>query len=137
LNHYTQERRPERPARGPFLTFLLALITLGSLFSIGSYVLFFSALQRVAEREPDPTAHLAHAKKVLTLLIVASIVRLVCSAGMWMWKQWGVFGYVAMGFLQLVLSSKLSPTHHVEYSHVVWIVLVLAAALPKWSQFER
>lgn len=137
MNHFTPQAPPPRPPRGPFLSVLLGLITFGSVFSIGSTILIFSALHRVAERQLDPTANLAHAKKVLTLMLVASIVRLVCSAGMWMWKQWGVFGYVAMGFLQLVISSKLSATHRVDYSHAVWIVLVLVAALPKWSQFER
>jgi uncharacterized membrane protein len=112
-------------------------VTFGSLFGIWSAILFFSALHRVAERQLDPTQGVAHAKKILTVMLVASAVRLACAAGMWMWKQWGVFGYVAMGFLELFLSSRLNAHHHVSYGHVVWIVFVLAAALPRWSQFER
>lgn len=112
-------------------------MTFGSFFGIVSTMLIFSALHRVAERQLDPTHGVAHAKKLLTVMLVASVVRLACAAGMWMWKQWGVFGYVGMGLLELFISSKLNAHHQVSYSHLVWIVLVLAAALPKWSQFER
>jgi len=128
---------PPNPPRGPLLTVLLALVTFGSLFGIFSSILFFSALHRVAERQLDPTRGLAHAKKILTVMLLAAIVRLACAGGMWMWKQWGVIGYVAMGFLELFLSAKLNANHQPSYSHAVWIVFVLVAALPKWSQFDR
>ena len=128
---------PARPPRGPLLTILLVLVTGGSLFGIGSTILIFSALHRVAERQIDPTQGVAHAKKILTLMLVASVVRLICAAGMWMWKQWGVFGYVAMALLEAFLQSRLYPQHHFGMTNFVWVALVLFAALPKWSQFER
>jgi predicted exporter len=127
---------PDRPPRGSLLTVLLVLVTGGSLFGIASTILIFSALHRVAERQIDPTQNVAHAKKILTVMLLASVVRLVCAGGMWMWKQWGVFGYVGLAMLQIFLESRLYPHHQYSYGHLVWVVLVLAAALPKWSQFE-
>ena len=127
---------PARPPRGPLLTVLLVLVTGGSLFGIGSTILIFSALHRVAERQIDPAQGVAHAKKLLTVMLLASVVRLVCAAGMWMWKQWGVFGYVGMALLETFLESRLYPHHQFSYGHLVWVALVLLAALPKWSQFE-
>ncbi len=127
---------PARPARGPLLTVLLVLVTGGSLFGIASTILFFSALPRMAALQIDPAQNLAHAKKILTVMLVASCVRLVCAGGMWMWKQWGVFGYVGMAMLETFLESRLYPHHRYSYGHLVWVVLVLVAALPKWSQFE-
>jgi uncharacterized membrane protein (DUF2068 family) len=128
---------PARPERGPLLTILLGLVTFGSLFGIASALLFFKVLHRVAERQLDPTHGVSHAKKVLTVMLLASVVELVCAVGMWMWKQWGVFGYVGMALLQLFLSSRLNEHHQVSYVHMFWVVLVVAAALPKWDQFEH
>jgi predicted exporter len=127
---------PAQPPRGPLLTVLLLLVTGGSLFGIASTILIFSALHRVAERQIDPVQNVAHAKKILTVMLLASVVRLVCAGGMWMWKQWGVFGYVGLAMLQMFLESRLYPRHQYSYGHLVWVVLVLVAALPKWSQFE-
>lgn len=126
-----------RPPRGPLFTVLLVLVTGGAIFGIGSTIVIFSALHRVAERQIDPTQGVAHAKKILTVMLVASAVRLVCAAGMWMWKQWGVFGYVGMALLQAFLESRLYPHHRFSMVNFVWVALVLLAALPKWSQFER
>lgn len=126
-----------RPARGPLLTVLLVLVTAGALWGIASTLLIFSALHLVAERQIDPAQGVAHAKKLLTVMLVAAVVRLVCAGGMWAWKQWGVFGYVGMGMLELFLESRLHANHRPSVGHVVWIAFVLFAALPKWSQFQR
>jgi hypothetical protein len=126
-----------KPPRGPLLTVLLLLITGSALFGIGSVILFFSALHRVADRQIDPTRGVAHAQKLLTVMLLASMIRLVCAAGMWMWKQWGVFGYAAMALLTFVVESKLNAGHRPPYGHLVWILFVVVAAVPKWSYFDR
>ncbi len=130
-------RPPPPPPRGPLLTLLLVAVTAGSLVGISAAILAFAVLDRVAAREVDPTMSVAHAKKLLSVMLLASGVRLVCAAGMWLWKQWGVFGYVSMAFLEIFIESRLHAHHHFSYGHLVWVALVLAAALPRWSQFER
>ena len=126
-----------RPPRGPLLTLLLLLLTGSSLFGIGSVILFFSVLHRVADRQIDPTQNVAHAQRLLLVMLLASMIRFICAAGMWMWKQWGVFGYVAMALLTFSVETKLNPGHRPPYGYLVWILFVAVAAVPKWSHFER
>ncbi len=127
---------PERP-RGPLLTWLLGAITMGSILDIGATVLIFGAVRRAAQTEIEPSQLSINGKRFLIILLVAGIARLACAVGMWTWKRWGVFGYVGMALLQVFLSAKLDAHHQPAYGRLIWVALVLAAALPKWSQFDR
>lgn len=131
--HYSPPPKP--PARGPLLTWLLGAITMGSILDIGATVLVFAVIRRAAQSAIEPTYDLARAKRLLIIVLVAGVARFLCAAGMWMWKRWGVFGYIALALLQVVLSTKIDP-HHPAYGRLFWVALVLAAALPKWSQFD-
>ena len=128
---------PRPPPRGPLLTWLLGAITMGSILDISATVLLFGgAPQSRPDRDRADLRH-ARAKRILAIVLFAGVARLACAAGMWTWKQWGVLGYIGLALLQVFLSAKLDPHHQPAYGRLVWVALVLAAALPKWSRFER
>ena len=125
-----------RPQRGGLLTVLLVLITLGALAGIAGSLLAFAGLQHVAAGNIDAAPGLAPVLKLVMFMILLATAQLGCAIGMWSWKKWGVLGYVGMGTLLFLASAKIDAQHHFAYSHLIFLGLVLAAALPKWQYFE-
>ncbi|MBX3190845.1 MAG: hypothetical protein KF819_27860 [Labilithrix sp.] len=129
-------RTPEKPPRGALLSVLLALITLGAVVGIGGTLVALSAVKKLAAASGDLGSDGPRLKNLLLFVLLASLLQLACAAGMWMWKRWGVIGYLGLTILSLLISSKIGPHGQVPYSDVIRILLLLGAALPKWSSFD-
>ena len=81
-------------------------------------------------------AQVAPALKMLLFSTLLSAAQLACSFGLWSWKKWGAYGYGALSILICMASSKVDPQHHASLGSLVWLILMVAAVLPKWGSFE-
>ena len=73
---------------------------------------------------------------MLLFSTLLSAAQLACSFGLWSWKKWGAYGYGALSILICMASSKVDPQHHASLGSLVWLILMVAAVLPKWGSFE-
>lgn len=126
----------QRPTRGTLLTVLLVLITLGAFVAVGGSLLAFLGLQHLAAGDRETAMAMAPLVKLVVFMILLASAQLACAMGMWSWKKWGVLGYLGMGVLMFFASAKLDAQHHFSYSHLLFMALVVVAALPKWQYFE-
>jgi hypothetical protein len=126
----------EKPPRGGFFTSLLVLTTVGAFFGMAGSFLALAALKKGLQHGDIAMADVPRLKKLAFILMGASALQLACAAGMWMWKRWGVYGYVGLATLSVILSMRMDPGRHVPYGDILRICCVLAAAVPKWSHFD-
>ncbi len=127
--------KPARAQRGTLLTVLLVLLTLGGIFGIGGALLAYSAVGHLAP-EGTPVAQIAEAQRGYLFSGFFSAGQFGCAFGMWGWKKWGAYGFALMSVLLLFASAKTDPHHNPSYGNLVWLLLVAAAVVPKWSSFE-
>lgn len=129
-------RTADQLARGGLLNILLSLITFGAIIGFALNALGFIALKRAIGTSSELAVSSALIMKQVIFATLLSGVRLGCAMGMWSWKKWGVYGYVAISVILFFLSARTDPQHRFSYSHLVWLALVLGAALPKWNLFQ-
>ncbi len=137
---YIATSKPAKPKRGALLTILLGILTFGALLTVAGSLLGMTALRSLHAHDASPlgssTPQAAYLVKLLLVVMAIGVAQLLCALGMWGWKRWGVYGFVGLSLLQFLMSARVSADHHFSFGGIVWIVLALAAALPKWGAFE-
>lgn len=126
----------EKPPRGGLFTGLLVLTTFGAVFGLVGSFTALAALKKGVLHGDISSADIPRLKKLAFIVLGVSAIQLACAAGMWMWKKWGVYGYVGLALITCVVSVKMDPARHVPYGDLLRIGCVLLAALPKWHHFE-
>jgi hypothetical protein len=70
--------------------------------------------------------------QVLLLLVTAN---LLCLAAIWKWRKWGLYGIAGTSIVAFFLNIYLGHTLWSAALGTLGLVLVIAAAYPKWKHF--
>ena len=109
--------------RGTFLTLFLILIIASGIFQAVIYIV---------QRRQDATLTMP---VVLALAIVHAVLNVIAGFGIWNWKKWGVYLYVASSILGVIIGTiAVGPSAFFSMLLPAIILGYLVAA--KWSWFE-
>jgi len=128
--------KPPPRKRGLSLASFLILGALAAVFSLVSDVIEYVALKSQMARDIALFTDTRVIQKSLKLDMMDSALRLVCVMAMWSWKRWGMYAYVALSALSMVLARKIDPESEVDFDAAIGVASVLIATLPRWKWFE-
>ena len=115
--------QPQKKERGWLLTLFLILI-------IGSGIL--EAVLYIVQRRQDSVLQ---APVLLALAILHAVLNVIAGIGVWYWKKWGVYLYVASSVLGVIIGViAVGP---IAFFSVLLPVIILGYLIAaKWSWFE-
>lgn len=118
--------KPVKRIRGTFLSILIVLIGLHGLF--GVYLGYVSLKQE----------YQAQTSWILPLLVGVAIATVIAAIGIWYWKKWGLYLYVATQVIAMVVHLVLTGSLYVVFYDAIPL-MVLGYALSqnnRLSHFE-
>ncbi|MGD0526481.1 MAG: hypothetical protein ABSE49_15140 [Polyangiaceae bacterium] len=115
-----------RAERGGCLTAFLVLVLIANPLVALGYFLAGDAMNAVT-RGHD------WARPVLGLMC---LVNVACAVGVWRFKRWGVYGFVAMAALGLVVNLTLGVGVGSFLGAFVGPAILVALVRPLWSRFR-
>ena len=101
-----------RQERGGWLSFILALILLHSIFAT---VMAFSYRK---------AAYSGSTSWVLPVLTLCSIAGIIAAIGMWYWKKWGIYLYAAISVVQAVVHILLTGSTLVVFYDLIPVAIL-------------
>jgi hypothetical protein len=104
-------KQPAKKERGGFLTILLVLIFLHSLLATA---MAYSTLQE----------QYRSTSWVLPALALASLAGIVAAVGMWFWKKWGIYLYVAISITAAVVHILLTGSTMVVFYDLIPVAIL-------------
>ena len=107
-----QPNKTARKERGGWLSFILALILLHSIFAT---VLAFSYRK---------AAYSGSTSWVLPVLTLCSLAGIVAAVGMWYWKKWGIYLYAAISVVQAVVHILLTGSTLVVFYDLIPVAIL-------------
>jgi hypothetical protein len=69
------------------------------------------------------------------VLGIMCFVNVACAVGVWRFKRWGVYGFVAMAGVALVINIMLGIGPAQLVGALIGPALLIALVRPNWSQF--
>jgi hypothetical protein len=72
----------------------------------------------------------------LPVLAVAAAANFVFAIGMWMWKKWGIYGFIASAAVALVINIIAGLVVPGIISAIISIGILLFLVRDKWDEFE-
>ncbi len=127
---------PRIRARGAFLAFSLVVEAIQGLAAVLAGLFGLSALSHTGTdvlSRMDPET-LASARKTLLVMAASGAAELVCVAGIWSWKKWGVYALVfveVIGSLDVIRSHPIATVLDLAFNLAFVFVIV-----SKWELFE-
>lgn len=94
-----------------------------------------SAMRKTMGFDESFDALLAAQIKASMLSAGFCVVKLACLAGVWMWKRWGLYGYLGTAVFSIVVSTRLASRAGLIGDAIVLTVLAVLM-LPKHAQFD-
>lgn len=110
------QKQPVKKQRGTWLTVALAIVTAGAVLSVALPFIY----RRQDIEISNPT--------FLGGVILVGLLGLVGVIGMWLWKRWGIYLFIASAFGSAALGFLVYPSQIVAFQAFV-PVLILGAAL--------
>lgn len=109
-------KQPVNKQRGTWLTVAMAIVTAGAVLSVALPFIY----RRQDIEITNPT--------FLGGVILVGLLGLVGVIGMWLWKRWGIYLFIASAFGSAALGFLVYPSQLVAFQAFV-PVLILGAAL--------
>jgi hypothetical protein len=112
--------------RGGCLTaFLIVMMILNP---VSGLVYFFSG-SMISQAFPNMPVY------IIPLLGVLGLANLGFGIGVWKWKKWGVYGFLASALVTFVINALYVDITS-ALSGLVGIALLMALVIPVWKQLE-
>ena len=121
VNKSQAQKKPVHKVRGFWLTAALVIMVLTGI--VAAY--FYNAAK-------TPTVDRTW---ILTAMVVANILDVVAAAGIWFWKKWGLYVYVAATIIALI-AGLVSVGMWASFYLILPAVIVGWLLRTKWSYFD-
>ncbi len=109
---HNQEKQKSPPKHGAVWGTWLVLIMLHGIGAI--------ALAYITKLEPE----FANSRNlILASLSVAAVLQVVSAIGLWFWKRWGLYLYVAVVFIQMAAHMVLTSTVYVGFYDAIPLLI--------------
>ena len=109
---HKQEKQKSPPKHGAVWGTWLVLIMLHGIGAI--------ALAYITKLEPE----FANSRNlILASLSVAAVLQVVSAIGLWFWKRWGLYLYVAVVFIQMAAHMVLTSTVYVGFYDAIPLLI--------------
>ncbi len=110
--------------RGWLLTIALIFVAIGGLISLG--VAWSESGLRGTEL-PNWYVYAA---------VAAAIADIIAAFGLWRWKKWGYYLFLASSIVSIVLGLLVTGSALFAFSRIIPFAIVGYIILPKWKLFE-
>jgi hypothetical protein len=115
------------PERGGCLTIWLVLMIIAFAFSAFNYLVNGA---QVAAALPGAVPSWA-----FTVLGIAAVVGVVSAIGLWMWKKWGFYGYIAVAVVALIINAIIGLLVPGIVGAAIGIGILWFLVKDKWASF--
>jgi hypothetical protein len=106
-----QKQKESKPQRGTGWTIWLVLLMI---HGIGAVLLVNSTLnQEYSNNRP----------LILASLAVAAVLQIISVIGLWTWKKWGLYMFIAVAFIQMAAHIVLTATFWVAFYDAIPLMI--------------
>jgi hypothetical protein len=110
-NHNSKNDHPSQPHRGGVWSTWLILLML---HGFGAGLLVYNSMH---------SEFANYTTIILPLLAIAAILQIISVVGMWNWKIWGLYMYVAVVFIQMAAHIVLTASVYVAFYDAIPLLI--------------